>query len=368
MPVIYLDMQAMSHNFDIVRQRAAMWGFRWLPVLKMVAGYGPVEDFLYAHGFPVTGTADVDEHLCSGRAPDPARHVYINIVPPSRAADVVRRFHRSCVSSEAGVRALDRAAAEADVDHGCLLMLDLGDGREGLCPGEALTAFTEALRKTPPLRVRLTGVGVTLGCLNGRCPDVLIMRRLLASMEAVRPLMASSPVVSLGGSIFWNWFVQHHDAVRDALNHAGWTLELRMGDPLLTGFDMYRNEDFLGGPFRRDVFELRAQVLEVQTKYAQYEGTRVANGHGARPDGRGRASWMQALLDCGMLHTDMTDVTPDLPGAEYLDYSGNYAVLDVTDCGRRPEAGDIVRLRPGYWAVAKAFRTPQVEKRMKTPK
>ena len=103
MPCICLDMSAVEHNFRIVQRLAREWRFCWLPVLKMVAGYGPVEDFLRSHGVPVTGAADVDEHLCFGRSPDASAHVYINIVPPSRAGDVVRRFRRSCVSSPEGM-------------------------------------------------------------------------------------------------------------------------------------------------------------------------------------------------------------------------------------------------------------------------
>ena len=362
MPCICLDMSAVEHNFRIVQRLAREWRFCWLPVLKMVAGYGPVEDFLRSHGVPVTGAADVDEHLCFGRSPDASAHVYINIVPPSRAGDVVRRFRRSCVSSPEGMEALEQAAEEARLSHDCLLMLDLGDGREGVRV-EAVDGLAEALERRAFRHVRLVGVGVTLGCLNGLCPDSDIMRKLFAAMRRLRPLMpVPTATVSLGGSIFWNWFAIHHEAFHEALARVpGWQVELRMGDPLLVGFDMYRSEPLLGGDFRRDMFEIRAQVLEVQSKCAQYEGTFVTNGHGTRP-ARRDGSWVQALLDCGILHTDMTDVAPDVPGAKLLEYSGNYAVLDVTDCAARPAVGDVVRLRPGYWAVARAFRTPQTEK------
>lgn len=87
-----------------------------------------------------------------------------------------------------------------------------------------------------------------------------------------------------------------------------------------------------------------------------------ANGHGGHLDETQDGPRVQALLDCGILHTDMTDIKPELPGAELINYSGNYAVLDATKCLQRPVPGDVVRFYPGYWAVARAFRTPQTEK------
>lgn len=367
MPRICLDMNAVTHNLHIVKRLAAEWNFTWLPVLKMVAGYPPVADVLRANGYAVTGAADIDEHLCFGTPPAPDSHVYINLVPPHLAGNVARRFRRSAVSSPEGLRALDRAAGDAGIRHDVLLMVDLGDGREGAPVGPALDALLEQTARKRLAHVRVVGMGVTLGCLNGLCPDETIMRRLVNVLRAARRgpgLFADDPAtISLGGSIFWNWFALHHAWLHDQLREtAGWRVELRMGDPLLLGFDMYRNEAFLGGTFRRDLFEIQANVLEVRTKRPHPGGIHAANGHGGHsPQGNGKAR-VQALADCGILHTDVADLALDLPGATVMDFSGNYAVLDVTACAPRPRPGDVVRFRPGYWAVARAFRTPQTKK------
>lgn len=363
MPRICLDRSALEHNFHIVKRLASNWNFQWLPVLKMVASYPFVKDFLRENGYPVTGTADIDEYLCTGVVPAPDEHVYINITPIHRAGEVVRRFRRSAVSSREGLLALEQAAARAGLRHEALLMIDLGDGREGVPLGPEMDSLLKSIERRPPAHVRIAGIGATLGCMNGLCPDDDIMRRLTDIMKTVWNIIPPPATVSLGGSIFWNWFALHHERFHEEIQKiSGWKVELRMGDPLLVGFDMYRNTAFLGGEFRRDVFALQAQVLEVQDKHPQMEGTHVANGHGGHLDETQGGPRVQALLDCGILHTDMTDIKPELPGAELINYSGNYAVLDATKCLQRPVPGDVVRFYPGYWAVARAFRTPQTEK------
>ncbi len=363
MPKICLNRSALEHNLRIITRLASRWNFQWLPVLKMVASYPPIKNFLRANGYPVTGTADIDEYLCSGAVPTPDAHVYINIAPLQRAEDVVRRFQRSAVSSREGLRAMEQAAAQTGLRHEILLMIDLGDGREGIPVGPELDSLLKSIERHPPAHARIAGIGATLGCMSGLCPDDGIMRRLIGIMKDIRNVIPSPATVSLGGSIFWNWFALHHDSFHEEIQKIpGWKIELRMGDPLLVGFDMYRNTAFLGGNFRRDVFELQAQVLEVQKKHPHKDGTYVTNGHGGHLDETCIRPRIQALLDCGILHTDVTDIKPDWPEAELINYSGNYTVFDVTKCPQRPVQGDVVRFYPGYWAVARAFRTPQTEK------
>ncbi len=62
------------------------------------------------------------------------------------------------------------------------------------------------------------------------------------------------------------------------------------------------------------------------------------------------------------LHADAEDMTCLLPGAFVSGPNSNYTVLDVTDCARPPRVGDSVHFRPGYWAMARAFRNPAVKK------
>lgn len=70
----------------------------------------------------------------------------------------------------------------------------------------------------------------------------------------------------------------------------------------------------------------------------------------------------RVLLDCGILHTDVRQLKLDIPGAEIVDFSGNYTILDVTDCAEDFWPGKTVSFVPGYWAVAQSFRNPLVPK------
>ena len=145
MPELEINLDALAHNLRLVRRQEQAWGFRFLPVLKMVASHPDVVDFLRTQGYARYGIADMTEHLLYGQEP-PARtgRVLINLAPPDRADDVVRLFERSAFSCESTFRALDAAARAAGLHHEALLMVDIGDMREGI-PQEDAPALLRAV-------------------------------------------------------------------------------------------------------------------------------------------------------------------------------------------------------------------------------
>lgn len=301
MPTIVTHLDALAHNHRLVSRLGRLWGFTLLPVLKMVGCHPAITRFLYEAGYTGFGAADVDEPAMHGPQPDGDK-VLINIPPLGRARDVVRWFQRSSVSSLEGMLALEAAARDQRLTHHALLMVDIGDLREGV-PAEDVPPLVEAMLRKKTEHVRLTGIGANMGCLHGACPDeknMALLRRTADSVEAIldRPL----DVISLGGSIFFEWFSRQGEAFRVS---PGCVRELRAGDPLLLGFDMYREVDFPGGAFRRDLFSLEATVLEVREKNMVLPRESVLNGQGKKARMRNLGRRWRALLDCGSLHTDV---------------------------------------------------------------
>lgn len=366
MPELEINLDALAHNLRLVRHREQAWGFRFLPVLKMVASHPEIVAFLRRQGYGCHGIADMTEHLLYGQEP-PARagRVLINLAPPDRTDDVVRLFERSSFSCEATFRALDAAARAAGLHHEAMLMVDIGDMREGIPQDEApallraVAAASQRAARGPGAHV--AGIGVNLGCLYGTCPDEENMARLETLAARAGDLLGHAlHRVSLGGTIFWNWFARRHG--HGPHLPPGCIMEFRMGDPLLLGWDMYRDQALLGGDFRQDIFRLTATVLEVTERDIRPPRQSVHNGRGLPADCPVLGKRLRALVDCGSLHTDVQGLT--LPRADWriTDFSGNYAVLDVSACPQAPVTGDHVRFIPSYWAVARTCRMPHIRK------
>ena len=364
MPELEINLDALNHNLHCIRRLEQDWGFSFLPVLKMVASHPAVVRCLRDQGYVRYGMADVTESYRFDHA-GPAQEgcVLINLSSPDMAAEVVRRFERSAFSCQATYAALDAAARTAGLHHEVLLMVELGDLREGI-PLSAAPALLRAVaaasrRAEHGPGAHVAGLGVNMGCLYGACPDALGIQHLEAlASSAVALLGHDLDCVSVGGTIFWSWFARHRTQ-RPTLP-AGCRLEFRMGDPLLLGYDIYREAPLQGADFRQDVFTLSAAVLEVTEREIRPPRLCVRNGRGLVVSCPHRGRRLRALVDCGSLHTEVSGLSLHLPGASMVDHSGNYLVLDLTDCPQPPAVGDRLRFAPSYWAVARACRTPQV--------
>lgn len=62
------------------------------------------------------------------------------------------------------------------------------------------------------------------------------------------------------------------------------------------------------------------------------------------------------------LHTDVRGLSLARPDWRISDFSGNYAILDLSGCPQAPVPGEHVRFIPSYWAVARTCRMPHIRK------
>jgi predicted amino acid racemase len=341
MPKIVFDTGALAENSRRLRLWASAISLDILPVLKAVSGFKPAVETLQGAGFARFGLAKADEDGTGFLSRQ--SKTLIQLTALSGASTTVSGFGRSLESSPEVLRALDQMAGAVGLIHEILLMVNLGDNREGLEPSEVADVLDLALA-LPNLKFR--GFGAILTCLGNKLPD----RSLFADLRSLIELSASrgvfDPVLSLGGTVMFNFVDQEG---------RGPITELRLGDPFLLGIDVYRRASLPGGPWRRDVCLLEAEVVETSRR--------------PRADGSGLAD--RALLDCGRFHVGHVQSGasgyPPLdgleclwPGAVIVGATAGYLVLDLSNCPERPKVGETVSFRPGYWAIAQSFMNPGV--------
>lgn len=360
MPRIILNLDALRHNARQARRLTERWGLAALPVLKAVMSHpAAMAALTEAGGFERFGYAEAAE-LDTNRPAFTGRTL-IQLTALSRVRQTAELFQRSFQAVPEVLAALNQAAGGLGRTHEVLLMVDLGDGREGVNPEDLSELLTYA-QSLPHLRV--VGFGATSTCLGHRLPD----EGLADDLKTLRAVCAdrglATPTVSLGGTVWAAWVERAGP---------GAITELRLGDPFILGKDIYRQTDLPGGPFRRDVCRLEAEVLEIRTRRldpSQDGPDRHADGLPQPPATSGRRR--RALLDLGRFHS-AADLLQDgghgdfvlsglnccLPGAFIAGISAGYLALDVTDCPTTDlRVGQNVCFQPSYWTLAAAFRYP----------
>ncbi len=265
----------------------------------------------------------------------------------SQVDQVVRTATRSLNTSLPVLDALDEAARKCLRTHDVVLMVELGDLREGVAPEDVagLAAATRTRR-----RLRLAGLGTNLACQNGVVPDDRNMGELSRLVEQVEAeLGIELDVVSGGNSANLPWALSASDVGR--------VNELRLGEAILLGTEPLHRTVLPG--LHPDAFQLFAEVIEVAVKPAQPWGDRAQAAYGDIAPTTRTGTIRQAILALGRQDVDLDGLVPP-PGITVLGMSSDHLVVDLGD--HRLAHGDELCFGLGYGALVRAMTSPFVAK------
>ncbi len=344
---VEIDLDKIEQNTRTLVDRLASTGIRVTGITKAVLGSPGVGAAMLRGG--ARGLGD-------SRVPNLARLAELDQLPLrtairspmlSEVARVVDVADVSLNTDAVVLAALNQAASQQNRMHAVVLMVELGDLREGI----ALDDVPEAVRAVlGHSSLRLVGLGANLACQNGVVPDdrnMGVLSGLADDIEALHGL--SFDVVSGGNSANLNWALHTHDVARID--------ELRLGEAILIGVDPLYRTPIPG--LHTDAFTLTAEVIEVAAKPAQPWGDRAQAAFGEAPARTGSRTVHQAILALGRQDVDPDGLRPP-EGITILGTSSDHLVVDLGD---HPVAvGDEIDFGVNYGALVRAMTSPFVTK------
>ena len=341
------DLGKLEQNTRILVDRLALTGIRVTGITKAVLGS------------PGVGAAMLRGGACGlgdSRVPNLARLSGLDRLPlrtlirSPMLSQVARIVHVADVSlnTEAVVlAALDQAASQQHRMHAVVLMVELGDLREGIAPYDTPDAVRAVLGHSS---LRLVGIGANLACQNGVMPDdrnMGILTGLANDIESLHGITLD--IISGGNSANLNWALHTHDVGRID--------ELRLGEAILLGVDPLHRTPIPG--LHTDAFTLTAEVIEVAMKPARPWGDRAQAAFGEAPARTGSKTVHQAILAVGRQDVDVDGLQPPR-GITILGMSSDHLIVDLGD---QPAAvGDEIDFGVGYGALVRAMTSPFVTK------
>jgi predicted amino acid racemase len=266
--------------------------------------------------------------------------------PMLRQADLVICLADVSLNTEiAVIRELSAAAIRAGRMHGVVLMVELGDLREGIMPRDLEPVARETLRLP---NLTLEGIGTNLACHSGVSPDATNMGELSALVGSIESTFGLElPTVSGGNSGNLDWALSGADTAR--------VNDLRLGEALLLGREPLHRHPIDG--LHTDAITLVAEVIESKRKPSQPWGDIAESAFGEHPRRRRSGETLQAIVAIGEQDTECGGLTAS-PGIEIIGASSDHLVLD---CGSAlPLVGAEFRFQLGYSALVRAMTSPFV--------
>ena len=248
------------------------------------------------------------------------------------------------------IRRLSFEAGKLGRTHAVILMVELGDLRDGIMPDDLVAAVRETLGLP---NIVFKGIATNLACRSGVSPDDTNMgelSRLAALIEATFDI--SIEIVSGGNSANLEWVF--------GSEYNGRVNNLRLGESILLGRETLHRNAIDG--LHTDAFTLVAEVIESKLKPTLPTGKLAQNSLGKYPEVADRGTVAQAILALGVQDVDLGGLQPP-KGIEILGGSSDHLV--VASSAESLSVGAEMTFQLDYSALLRAMTSPFVEKSYK---
>ena len=274
----------------------------------------------------------------------------LRIPTPSRVHEVVRLADITLVSDLETTRKLSDAAIKIQVIHKVILMIDLGDLREGIWPDRVIDVL-RVMIELPGIEV--IGLGCNLACFGGVIPTTEKMQQLIDIRDNAEAVLGIRLPVLCGGNSA-NLPLLLEGKMPAQINM------LRIGETIILGLNVLDRSPFPGT--RQDTFRLVAEIIELEEKPSIPIGMRGQDAFGGVPEFPDRGIRRRAICNIGRQDVVIDNLVPEDPGIIILGGSSDHLLIDVQDASCILSTGDEVAFSPGYAALLAANTSKYVEK------
>lgn len=343
-PRIEIDLDKVFHNARTLVRRLAKRGIAVTGVTKATLGSPDVAATLVRAGIRTLGDSHIENIERMRSADVQASMTLVRSPMISQVDRVVRQADVSCNSEIEVIKRLSDAATRAERSHGVLLMVELGDLREGIMPVDLVKTVRE-MRDFPNIVVK--GIGANLACRNGVVPDAENMAELSSLADEVESTFGLElEIVSGGNSANLDWALSGAETGR--INN------LRLGESILLGVESLGRRPIEG--LHTDAFTLVAEVVESKLKPSLPWGQTAQNAFGESLKSKDRGLVPQAILAIGRQDIDPTGLIPPAD-MEILGASSDHLILKAL-----LPVGAEVTFQMNYSAVLRAMTSPFVSR------
>ena len=282
----------------------------------------------------------------------------VYIKPPAKRSikKIVQYADASFNTEFQTIKWLSEEAVRQNKTHKVIIMLELGDLREGVM-GNHLMDFYESVFKLPNIKV--TGIGANLNCLHGVYPseDKMIQLSLYKQLIEAK-FNRKIPWVTGGTSVVIPLLLMKQ--LPAGITH------FRVGESLFFGNNLITGEILEG--METDVFKLFAEIIEITEKPINPIGTMGENPSGeefdVNPADYGKTHH-RAIVDLGVLDVANSDlIIPEDEKITIVGASSDMLVLDIEKSDKDYHIGDLISFKLKYMAALRLFNSEYITKKI----
>lgn len=354
MAFITLNAKKLKDNYQYLDKLFKKNNIHWSVVTKMLCGNKNYLEVLLNMGV---------EQVCDSRLsnlktikslkPD-IETIYIK--PPAKrfVKKIVEVADISFNTSFETIKSLSAAAVELNKTHRIVIMVELGELREGVLRDD-LIDFYSTVFNLPNIEV--VGIGTNLTCMYGVLPnhDKLIQLSLYKQLLEAK-FNKKIPFISGGASVTIPLIKMQ--TLPKGINH------FRVGETLFLGTDVYHSTTLES--MHNDVFKLYAEIIELYEKPNVPSGELGNNLEGEVVTFNKEDYTMsyRAIVDVGLLDVESNHLTPVDGTMQIAGASSDMIVIDLGNNEDKMQVGDLIEFKMDYMGILRLMNSNYIDKKI----
>lgn len=248
------------------------------------------------------------------------------------------------------IRALSKASKINNTNHKIIIMIDMGDLREGVFyKDDLLSLYEESISLD---NLTLLGFGFNMKCFGAIIPTQITVQDFLNKVRSLSKFKKLNDYYLSGGNSSSVYLL--NGGYLDLINN------LRLGESLILGTEAAFGQLIEG--CRDDAFILEAEIIEAKYKPSVPIGKVAKNAFNKVPKFIDRGIIRRIICSIGSQDIDFDFIIPVDSDLEILGGSSDHCIINATNASKKYKVGDIIKLKLSYMSVLRAMTSPYVKK------
>lgn len=345
-PRIEIALSQIRHNARMLCELYGQKGISLMGVSKAVLGDPSIAKAMIQGGVKFIADSRLENIQKMKNAEISTQFVLLRTAL-SQAESVIRNVDISLNTELETVKELSRYAKIQNKIHQIIIMVELGDLREGILPGD----LSQFIKKTLELsHIKIIGIGCNLACYGGIKPDNQNMCELSKLADAIeKEFQISLEIISGGNSANYEWY--------QSAQKVGRINNLRLGESILLGCETVKGKAIPG--LYTSAFKLIAEAIESKEKPSLPFGEICRDAFGNIPTFLDRGIRRRVIIALGRQDILVSGLRPDRDW-EILGSSSDLVVLDSKNYDLK--VGSEVQFDLDYGGLLSAMTSPFIKK------
>lgn len=351
-PRLVIDLNKIKNNLDKITEMVKGSGSSLMIVTK---GYCADMEI-----YKILDNSNID-YLADSRIQNLKKYegsrkgrVLLRLPMNSEVDQVVKYTDISLNSELETIRNLNEAARKQNKIHKILLMIDLGDLREGIFfkNEDKIYETVEEILKLK--NIELFGLGVNLTCYGAVIPKNDNLSILVdIGREIEKKYNIKLQMISGGNSS--SIYLIGKKELPDGINNLG------VGEAFLLGGETAYSQPLEG--FYDDAFSIEAEIIELKEKQSVPIGETGVDAFGNKPVYEDRGIIKRAIIAVGRQDVDPDALHPIDSKIDILGASSDHLILDMSKSDRVYKVGDTVSFKLSYSSLLRATTSSYVSRK-----